>query len=329
MSTYLATRRTVNVEDTSSKAIVAIDGVGFDWSYMADDEAPTNMAFMAFYTLRGLVSIEEQLVHYKKNENLLNENIAVLERDILIKDHEIAVLKSKLEKISKEKDGIEITIEKFKNASQSLDKLIGSQITNKSKRGLGYESEVEDDVESPPEIERNTVEPSVDKMDVKSAFLYGRIEEEVYMCQPPRFEDLDYPNKVYKVKKALYGLHQAPRALYVDDIIFDSTKKELCNEFKKLMHDKFQMSLMGELTFFLGLQVKQKLDVIFISQDKYVNEILRKFKYANVKPASTPTDKEKAFLKDSDGDDVDVHLYRSMIGSLMYLTLSRPDIMFA
>ncbi|GJY28906.1 putative ribonuclease H-like domain-containing protein [Tanacetum coccineum] len=203
------------------------------------------------------------------------------------------------------------------------------------------------------------------QMDVKSAFLYGQIEEEVYVCQPPGFEDPDYPDKVYKVVKALYGLHQAPRAwyetlakylldngfhrgkidqtlfikkqkgdillvqVYVDDIIFGSTKKELCLEFEKLMHDKFQMSSMGELTFFLGLQVKQKEDGIFISQDKYVTDILKKFGFQDVRTASTPMDTEKPLLKDSDGDDVDVHLYRSMIGSLMYLTSSRPDIMFA
>ncbi|GJZ40830.1 putative ribonuclease H-like domain-containing protein [Tanacetum coccineum] len=117
--------------------------------------------------------------------------------------------------------------------------------------------------------------------------------------------------------------------VYVDDIIFGSTKKELCLEFEKLMHDKFQMSSMGELTFFLGLQVKQKEDGIFISQDKYVTDILKKFGFQDVKTASTPMDTEKPLLKDSDGDDVDVHLYRSMIGSLMYLTSSRPNIMFA
>nr|GFB15739.1 putative ribonuclease H-like domain-containing protein [Tanacetum cinerariifolium] len=137
------------------------------------------------------------------------------------------------------------------------------------------------------------------KMDVKSVFLYENIEEEVYVCQPPGFEDPDFTDKVYKVKKALYGLHQAPRAwyetsstylldngfhrgkidktlfirrhkgdiflvqVYVDDIIFGSTKKELCIAFKKMIHDKFQMSSMGELRFFLGLQVKQKQDEIF------------------------------------------------------------------
>ncbi|GJZ86699.1 putative ribonuclease H-like domain-containing protein [Tanacetum coccineum] len=117
--------------------------------------------------------------------------------------------------------------------------------------------------------------------------------------------------------------------VYVDDIIFGSTKKSLCTEFEKMMHKKFQMSSMGELTFFLGLQVKQKEDGIFISQDKYVTEILKKFGFSDVKTASTPMETHKPLLKDAYGEDVDEHLYRSMIGSLMYLTSSRPDIMFA
>ncbi|GJR54257.1 putative ribonuclease H-like domain-containing protein [Tanacetum coccineum] len=154
-----------------------------------------------------------------------------------------------------------------------------------------------------------------DEMDVKSSFLYGTIEEEVYVCQPPGFEDPHFPDKVYKV--------------YVDDIIFGSTKKSLCDEFEGLMHKRFQMSSMGELTFFLGLQVQQKKDGIFISQDKYVVEILKKFDFATVKTASTPMEPNKALIKDEEADSVDVHLYRSMIGSLMYLTASRPDIMFA
>ncbi|GJV76853.1 putative ribonuclease H-like domain-containing protein [Tanacetum coccineum] len=202
------------------------------------------------------------------------------------------------------------------------------------------------------------------QMDIKSAFLYGRIEEEFYVCQRPKFEDLDFPDRVYKVENVLYGLHQAPRAwyetlstylldngfqrgkidktlfirsdkgdillvqVYVDDITFCSTKKSLCTEFEKMMHKKFQMSFMGELTFFFGLQVKQNEDRIFISQDKYVTEILKKFGFTDIKTASTPMETQKLLLKDEDGKEVDVHLYRSMIGSLMYLTCSRPDIMF-
>ncbi|GJS30559.1 uncharacterized mitochondrial protein-like protein [Tanacetum coccineum] len=131
--------------------------------------------------------------------------------------------------------------------------------------------------------------------------------ERWYVCQPPGFEDPDFPDRVYKVEKALYGLHQAPRA---------------CTK------EKFQMSSMGELSFFLGLQVKQKKDGIFISQDKYV-EILKKFGFTEVKTASTPMETQKPLLKDEDGEEVDVHMYRLMIGSLMYLTSLRPDIMFA
>ncbi|GKA62991.1 retrovirus-related pol polyprotein from transposon TNT 1-94 [Tanacetum coccineum] len=201
-------------------------------------------------------------------------------------------------------------------------------------------------------------------MDVNSALLYGTIEEEVYVCQPPGFEDPQFPDKVYKVEKTLYSLHQAPRAwyetlstyllengyrrgtidktlfikkdkgeillvqVYVDDIIFGSTKNSLCVEFEQMMHKKFQMSSIGELTFLLGLQVMQKDDGIFISQDRYVADILKKFDFVMVKTTSTPIETNKALLKDEEAEDVDVHLYRSMIGSLMYLTASRPDIIY-
>ncbi|GJV39118.1 putative ribonuclease H-like domain-containing protein [Tanacetum coccineum] len=116
--------------------------------------------------------------------------------------------------------------------------------------------------------------------------------------------------------------------VYVDDIIFGSTKKSLCVEFEQMMHKRFQMSSIWELTFFLGLQVKQKDDGIFISQDKYVADILKKSDFATVKTTSTPIETNKALLKDEEAEDVDVHLYRSMIRSLMYLTASRPNIMF-
>ncbi|GKA73626.1 hypothetical protein Tco_0779928 [Tanacetum coccineum] len=174
-------RRTVNVEDTSSKAMVAIDGAGYDWSYMADDEVPTNITLMAFsdsevhddktcsktclksfetlktqlddlriefnkseFNLatykRGLASVEEQLVFYKKNEVIFYEQIVVLKRDISYKDLEISMLKSELEKLKQEKESNQLKIENFDNASKSLDKLIGSQITDNSRKGVGFVS---------------------------------------------------------------------------------------------------------------------------------------------------------------------------------------------
>nr|GEZ05309.1 hypothetical protein [Tanacetum cinerariifolium] len=156
-------------------------------------------------------------------------------------------------------------------------------------------------------------------------------EDEVYVCQPPGFEDPYFPNKVYKVEKPYMVFIKLlePVQVYVDDIIFGSTKKSLCDEFEQMMHKRFQMSSMRELTFFLWLQVKQKDDGIFISQDKYVANILKKFDFTTVNTSSTLIKPNKALIKDAESIDVDVHLYRSMIGSLMYLTASRPDIMFA
>nr|GEU42159.1 putative ribonuclease H-like domain-containing protein [Tanacetum cinerariifolium] len=173
------------------------------------------------------------------------------------------------------------------------------------------------------------------QMDVKSAFLYGTINEEVYMMQPPGFQDPEFPDRVYKgtIDQTLFIKKNQREFLlvqvYVDDIIFGSLNPQLCKEFKALMNDKFQMSAMGELTFFLGLQVLQKKDGIFLSQNKYVGDILKKFGYSDVRSANTLVDKENPWGKDGLGKDVELHLYRSMIGSLMYLTASRLDIMFA
>jgi hypothetical protein len=161
-------------------------------------------------------------------------------------------------------------------------------------------------------------------MDVKSAFLNDPIKEEVYVEQPPSFEDSEYPTHVYKISKALYGLKQASRAwyeclrdflitngfkvrkanptiftktidkdlficqIYVDDIIFGSTNKSSCQEFSRIMIQKFEMSMMGELKYFLGFQIKQLQEGSFICQTKYIQDILKKFGMKNAKPIKTP-----------------------------------------
>ncbi|KAJ9557014.1 hypothetical protein OSB04_011628 [Centaurea solstitialis] len=192
-------------------------------------------------------------------------------------------------------------------------------------------------------------------MDVKTAFLYGHLKEEVYVSQPEGFVDPDHPNYVYVLDKALYGLKQAPRAwyeelstyllskgfkkgsvdstlfimkevehivviqVYVDDIIFGSTSRELCKRFETIMTQEFKMSMMGEINFFLGLQVKQFSDGIFINQSKYIFDLLKKHSNAT----------RNKIGPDHEGKDVDLRSYRGMVGSLMYRTASRPDIMFA
>ena len=161
-------------------------------------------------------------------------------------------------------------------------------------------------------------------MDVKSAFLNGFIDEEVYVHQPLGFSNQQHPEYVLKLRKALYGLKQALKAwykrlsnfltengfekgkvdttlfkknhleyilivqIYVDDIIFGSTNESLCKEFSKLMQGEFEMSLMGELKFLLRLQINQKEDGIFIHQEKYAKDLLKKFKMEDAKPMKTP-----------------------------------------
>jgi len=203
------------------------------------------------------------------------------------------------------------------------------------------------------------------QMDVKSAFLNGPINELVYVKQPPGFEDPKFPNHVYKLDKALYGLKQAPRAwyehltellvdygfeigqidptlftkrvggelficqLYVDDIIFGSVNKAFNDEFSKLMTDKFEMSMMGEMEFFLGFEVKQLSRGTFINQEKYTQDMLKRFKYDDLKGAKTPMPLKCNLDLDPNGKEVDQREYHSMIGSLLYLCASRPDIMLS
>ena len=203
------------------------------------------------------------------------------------------------------------------------------------------------------------------QMDVKSAFLNGPIKEEVYVEQPPGFEDERYPDHVCKLSKALYGLKQAPRAwyeclrdflianafkvgkadptlftktcdgdlfvcqIYVDDIIFGSTNQKSCEEFSRVMTQKFEMSMMGELNYFLGFQVKQLKDGTFISQTKYTQDLLKRFGMKDAKPAKTPMGTDGHTDLNKGGKSVDQKAYRSMIGSLLYLCASRPDIMLS
>ncbi|KAJ9544937.1 hypothetical protein OSB04_024644 [Centaurea solstitialis] len=206
---------------------------------------------------------------------------------------------------------------------------------------------------------------TVYQMNVKCAFLNGVLQEEVYVEQPEGFVDPIYPNHVYVLDKALYSLKQSPRAwyetltdyllgvgykkgtidptlffkrsgsdliivqIYVDDIIFASTKPEMCQEFENTMKSQFKMSMMGELTFFLGLQVRQRPDGIFINQAKYVQDLLKRFDFGGSNSVATPMPRNFQLNADSSGKPVDQKTYRAIIGSLLYLTASRPDIVFS
>ncbi|GJZ95158.1 putative ribonuclease H-like domain-containing protein, partial [Tanacetum coccineum] len=170
------------------------------------------------------------------------------------------------------------------------------------------------------------------QMDVKSDFLYGTIDEDVYVSQPPGFVAPQFPNKVYKVVKALYGLHQAPRAWYATLSTFlvqNGYRRGIIDKTLFIKKEKNDIMLVqvyvDDIIFGSTKKASKKEDRIFISQDKYVAEILKKFDFTSVKTTSTPIETQKPLVKDEEADDVDVHHYRSMIGSLMYLTASRPD----
>ncbi|KAL0541263.1 hypothetical protein IC582_021305 [Cucumis melo] len=202
-------------------------------------------------------------------------------------------------------------------------------------------------------------------MGVKSAFLNGYSNEEVYVAQRKGFVASEHPKHVYKHNKALYGLKQALRAwyerltvylrgkgysrgeigktlfihtksdqllvaqIYVDDIIFGGFPQDLVNNFINIMQLEFEISMVGELSCFLGLQIKQKNDNIFISQEKYAKNMVKKFGLEQARNKRTPAATYVKLTKDTDGAEVDHKLYRSIVGSLLYLTTSRPDIAYA
>ncbi|KAM7489733.1 hypothetical protein LguiB_027217 [Lonicera macranthoides] len=205
----------------------------------------------------------------------------------------------------------------------------------------------------------------IHQMDVKSAFLNGYLEEEIFVEQPEGFVSQGQEEKVYRLKKSLYGLKQAPRSwysridanlvnlgfdkslsestlyikkvddeilvvsLYVDDLLVTGSSKELIDKFKEEMKDVFEMTDLGRMTFFLGLQVNQKKNEIFLCQHKYAKEILKKFNMEGCKPNATPMNQKEKFCSEDGAEKVDERLYRSLIGCLMYLTATRPDIMHA
>ncbi|GJY92012.1 ribonuclease H-like domain-containing protein [Tanacetum coccineum] len=260
-----SSRRTINVEETSSKAMLAIDGAGFDWSYMADDEVPTNMALMAFsdsevhndktcsktclksfetlktqlddlriefnkseFNLatykRGLASVEEQLVFYKKNEVIFCEQLAVPKRDISYKDSEFSMLKSELEKLKQEKESNQLKIENFGNASKSLDKLIRSQITDKSREGVGFpefEGYSPKTTKSVSENISNEVRESLDAPLVKELLSDDKLEKKTADCNYHQRERVISRNNYtrvnynYSAKKAHPSAHRnmVPRAV--------------------------------------------------------------------------------------------------------------------
>jgi hypothetical protein len=183
--------------------------------------------------------------------------------------------------------------------------------------------------------------------------------------EPPGFEDDRYPDHVYRFSKVFYGLKQAPRAwyeclrdflvskafkvgkadptlftktcngdlfvcqIYVDDITFGSTNQKSCEEFSRVMMQKFEMSMIGELNYFLRFQVKQLKEGTFISQTKYTQDLLKRFGKKDAKPAKTPMGTDEHLDLNKGGKSIDQKAYRSMIGSLLYLCASRPDIMLS
>ncbi|GJX31578.1 ribonuclease H-like domain-containing protein [Tanacetum coccineum] len=421
-----SSRRSVPMEISTSTALVSCDGLGgYDWSDQAE-EGP-NYALMAFSSSNSdsevsndsicLKSVEEKLKVYKANESIYLQDIKGLKFEIHLGEITIREFRKKLEIAQKEKDGIQLNVDKFEHASKSLNKLIECQIVDNCKKGLGYENYnavpppyIGNFMPPTPDLSFTSLDEFVNEPVVKKCKAMSSEEEPkkgdkpvkdyillplwtadpLYSQDPksshddgskpssddgkkvdedPRKEsecnnqekedNVNSTNNiniaginevnaigskwVFRNKKDERGIvirnkarliaqgYTQEKGIDYDEVCalvarieairlflaYASFKNyaryqvnpKLCNAFEKLMHEKFQMSSLGELTFFLGLQVQQKKDGIFISQDKYVGEILKEFGFTEVKTASTSIENQKPLLKDRDGEEVNVHMY--------------------
>ena len=325
-------------------------------------EQPDNLTLFCLFADSEPVSFEEA-VQNKKWKDAMNEEIKSIEKNdtwklvILPKGHKAIGVKW-VYKIKRNAKG---EIEKHKA------RLVAKGYSQKA--GIDY-----DEVFAPVarlETIRLIISLAaqnkwkIHQMDVKSAFLNGVLEEEVYIQQPSGYEVKGHEDKVLKLKKALYGLKQAPRAwnnridkyfkengftkcphehalyikfkdgdvlivcLYVDDLIFTGNNPSFFEEFKKAMAKEFEMTDIGLMAYYLGIEVKQNEDGIFISQESYAREILKKFKLDDCNPISTPVECGVKLSKHDEAEKVDPTLFKSLVGSLRYLTCTRPDILYA
>nr|GEZ27379.1 hypothetical protein [Tanacetum cinerariifolium] len=316
-------RRTITVETFTSDALVSQCDcvVSYDWSYQPEEE-PANFALMDLLASSSSSDTKLEDITYSVDENDVGA-----EADFKNLETSITVSLIPTRRIHKDHPVLQI-IGDLSSTTQTRG------MTRVVKDQCGLSQMFNDDFhtcmfvcfllqEEPKRVHQALKDPSwIEAM--QEELLQFKMQKVWVLVDLPHGKRAIDTKWVYKNKKDERGI-----VIYVDDIIFGATNKDLCKSFEKLMKEKFQMSSMGELTFFLGLQVKTKKDGIFISQDKYVAEILRKFGLTEGKSTSTPIDTEKPLLKNPNCEDVDVHIYRSMIGSLMYLTSSRPDIMFA
>nr|GEW75939.1 hypothetical protein [Tanacetum cinerariifolium] len=300
----------------------------------------------------GLESVEARLLVYKQNESVLEENIKLLNIEVQLRDTALATLREKLDTIEKQRDDLNMKLEKCQTSSKRLTNLLASQTYKKA--GLGYNSQVFtkamfdcDSSEMEPktyketltqacwieamqeelheferlEEERIDFEESFAPMDVKTAFLNGNLREEVYVSQPDGFIDPDNPNHVYKLKKALYELKQAPHAWYDMLSLF-------------LLSQDFSKGLVDPILFIKKngndlLLISQSPRGIFMNQSKYALESLKKYGFEYCDTVDTPMVKKSKLDEDKEGKAMDPSHYRGMIGTLIYLTASRPDLQFA